>query len=333
MKIHIAAMAVAAVFACCLTLSQSASATVRPLDRVFVIMMENQGFDGVVGHLDANNNPDTPYITHLAERYGLATFEFGVTHPSLPNYTSLIAGDYFGIQDDNPSCYAKPKPAPPCDKIDTTNLVDELEGANISWEAFEQTMPRAGYLGVQWPKTGAALYAQKHNPFVYFKDIATNQARLAKIVPLNNISALSRALASPTTSPRFVLIVPDQCHDMHGETPCSDPDQLLLEGDAYVQSLVQAIFQSPAYTRNSAIILTWDENDYTTWLGCCDSPAIGGGHIATIVITPQTTKPLQSATAYNEYSILSTIEQTFGVGLLGHTSDTIHVTPLSDLLP
>jgi phospholipase C len=333
MKIHFAAMAAAVAFACCLSTAQSASAAVRPLDRAFVIMMENQGFDNVVGHLDLNNNPDTPFITHLAERYGLATLEFGVTHPSLPNYTSLIAGDYFGIQDDNPSCFAKPTPAPPCDKIDTTNLVDELEGANISWLAFEQTMPRPGYLGVQWPKTGAALYAQKHNPFVYFKDIATNPARLAKIRPLTTITPLARALANPATSPRFVLIVPDQCHDMHGQTPCSDPDQLLLAGDAYVQSLVQTIMTSPAYTRNSAIFVTWDENDFSSFLGCCDSPAIGGGHIATIVITPHTTKPIQSATSYNEYSILSTIEQAFGVGLLGHTSDSLHVTPLSDLLP
>lgn len=333
MKISLAALAFALVCSCWLSVPRPASAAVRPLDRAFVIMMENQGFDDVVGHLDVNNNPDTPYITHLAERYGLATFEFGVTHPSLPNYLSLVAGDYFGVQDDNPSCYAKPAPPPPCDTIDSTNLVDELEGANISWLAFEQTMPRAGYLGVQFPTTGAALYAQKHNPFVYFKDIVHNPARLAKIVPLNKMTELSRALANPATAPRFVLIVPDQCHDMHGQTPCSDPDQLLLAGDAYVQSLVQTIIASPAYTHNSAIILTWDENDYSTFLGCCDSPAIGGGHIATIVITPRTTRPLQTATAYNEYSILSTVEQTFGIGLLGHTSDVLNVSPLTDLLP
>jgi phospholipase C len=333
MKRYFAALVLAFAGACWLSAMQPASAAVRPLDRAFVIMMENQGFDDVVGHLDVNNNPDTPYITHLAARYGLATFEFGVTHPSLPNYLSLVAGDYFGVQDDNPSCYAKPSPPPPCDKVDTTNLIDELEGANISWLEFEQTMPRPGYLGVQYPTTGAALYAQKHNPLVYFKDIASNPARLAKIVPLNHMTELSRALANPVTAPRFVLIVPDQCHDMHGQTPCSDPDQLLLEGDAYVQSLVQTIIASPAYTRNSAIILTWDENDYSTFLGCCDSPAIGGGHIATIVITPRTTQPIQTATAFNEYSILSTVEQTSGVGLLGHTSDVLHVVPLTELLP
>jgi len=333
MKAHFAAIAAAAAAACCLSMSQTASAAVRPLDRVFIILMENQGFDNVIGHLDANNNPDTPFITHLAERYGLATLGFGVTHPSLPNYVSLISGDYYGIQDDNPSCYAKPAPQPPCDQIDAPNIVDELEGANISWTALEQTMPKAGYLGVQFPKTGAPLYAQKHNPFVYFKDIATNPARLAKILPLPSMDALSQALAGGRSAPRYVLIVPDQCHDMHGQTPCSDPDRLLVQGDNYVKNLIHTINNSPAYTNNSAIFLTWDENDFSSFLGCCDSPAIGGGHIATIVITPRTTKPIQTATFYNHYSILSTVEQSFGLGLLGHTQDTVNVVPLTDLLP
>jgi hypothetical protein len=51
------------------------------------------------------------------------------------------------------------------------------------------------------------------------------------------------------------------------------------------------------------------------------------------VITPRTTQPIQTATPFNEYSILSTVEQMFGVGLLGHTSDVIHVAPLTELLP
>jgi len=64
----------------------------RDLDRVFVIMMENHGFDQVVGPLQPNANSEqpnapllTPFITTLALAQGLQTFYFGVTHPSLPN--------------------------------------------------------------------------------------------------------------------------------------------------------------------------------------------------------------------------------------------------------
>jgi hypothetical protein len=87
----------------------------RDLDRVFVIMMENHGFDEVIGPLvNPNNTGDpnepllTPFITNLAFTQGLATFYFGVTHPSLPNYLASIAGDFFGVQDDNDSCFATP---------------------------------------------------------------------------------------------------------------------------------------------------------------------------------------------------------------------------------
>jgi hypothetical protein len=78
------------------------------LQRIFYVMMENQGFDDVIGHETASYVLDTPFITTIAFKYGLETLSFGTTHPSLPNYLSLISGNYFGIQDDNASCYAVP---------------------------------------------------------------------------------------------------------------------------------------------------------------------------------------------------------------------------------
>jgi hypothetical protein len=39
----------------------------------------------------------------LSRAQGLATYYFGVTHPSLPNYLAMIAGDEFGIRDNKPS--------------------------------------------------------------------------------------------------------------------------------------------------------------------------------------------------------------------------------------
>jgi hypothetical protein len=115
----------------------------RDFDRVFVIMMENHGFDQVIGALvptaDAtlpNQQLLTPFITHLAQTQGLATYYFGTTHPSLPNYLATIAGDFFGVQDDNDSCFVQPGPTPGCHNFNTTNIVDQLESKNISWEAL-----------------------------------------------------------------------------------------------------------------------------------------------------------------------------------------------------
>ena len=85
----------------------------RDFDRVFVIMMENHGFDNIIGRLGSNGTPLTPFITDLALKSGLGTYYFGVTHPSLPNYLPTIAGDFFGVQDDAPSCFASRHQPPP----------------------------------------------------------------------------------------------------------------------------------------------------------------------------------------------------------------------------
>jgi hypothetical protein len=61
----------------------------RDFDRVFVILMENHGFDEVISPLadpNAEGDPNapllTPFITNLAYTQGLATFYFGVTIPA-----------------------------------------------------------------------------------------------------------------------------------------------------------------------------------------------------------------------------------------------------------
>jgi hypothetical protein len=43
----------------------------------------------------------------------------------------------------------------------------------------------------------------------------------------------------------------------------------------------------------------------------------GGGLVATVVVSPLTPAGFTSATAYNHYSILRTIEDAWGLGCLG----------------
>jgi phosphatidylinositol-3-phosphatase len=323
----------------------------KKTDRVFIIMMENQSFDEVIGRSLNNNAPPaqplaTPYITYLARSFGLATLYFGTTHPSLPNYLSTIGGDYYGVQDDNDSCAAVPAETPPAchPLIKTKNVVDTLEASGRTWLAFEQSMPSVGFLGSRWPAAGPnKLYAMKHNPFVYYQDIVSNPSRMAKILPYNSAGDIAKYLTNAKTAPQYVYIVPDQCHDMHGTGPCNgdpstaqpDPlyNALLQEGDGAVRSLVQTITSSAAFTPNSLIIITWDEDDYFSSIGCCLSPSTGGGHVATIVISGRSTGPLRSATPYNHYSMLKTVETGFGLSpLLGNTASPL-INPLWDLVP
>lgn len=302
---------------------QPAAAATAQVSHIYYIMMENQGFDDVVGHDNAAGKLDTPFITSIALTYGLETLSFGTTHPSLPNYLSLIGGNYYGIQDDNASCYAVPKQTP-CDTAPGSNLIDELEASKLTWMVMQQSMPSSGYLGPQFPTNpnGPVHYAQKHNPFLYYKDIATNAARLKRIVPLTPAS-LSAALSNAATAPNFMFLVPDQCHDMHGTNDCPSGDALLTAGDNYLQLLVTTIMKSKGFTANSAIIVSWDENDYSSNVGCCGSVyPHGGGHMVTIVITPQYAKsgPVQIALPSNHYNELRSIEDAFGLGHLGNSA-------------
>ncbi|HVZ35985.1 MAG TPA: hypothetical protein VG963_26340, partial [Polyangiaceae bacterium] len=65
------------------------------LNRVFVIMMENHGFDQIVG------NPNAPFINQYAKSSNVALNYFAVGHPSLTNYLEVVGGSNFGVQSDN----------------------------------------------------------------------------------------------------------------------------------------------------------------------------------------------------------------------------------------
>ncbi len=68
------------------------------LDHVFVIMMENHGYQQVYG------NPNEPYLNSIIQsgKVSLATNYFAVGHPSLTNYLEIVGGSNFGVRSDNP---------------------------------------------------------------------------------------------------------------------------------------------------------------------------------------------------------------------------------------
>ncbi len=317
----------------------------RPaFDRLFVVMLENHSRSSVIG------DPNAPYLTHLAHSYAMADHYYGVTHPSMPNYIATLAGDNFGIQDDNDQNVVN---------LDRPNLVDQLEAHHVRWDAYLETLP-ADKLARFAPDEANPLYAKKHNPFVLFDSVKNDPARMRHV---RDYSRMAADLDAPRP-PRFVWITPNQCHDMHGgvygtvpghaETPCPYGDvkddandaALKHKADAFVRRAVHTIRSSRAWTRRSAIIVVTDENDYTGneetggWedaAGCCDSPYVGagdprvsadwpggtygGGLIPAIVVTGAGPRHLVDHTPYNHYSLLTTIEDTWHLGHLGHAGD------------
>ena len=166
-------------------------------DHIFVIMLENHSQSSVID--DAN----APYITSLAHKYSMADNYYGVTHPSMPNYIAAIAGDNFGLQDDNDQNVVN---------LDRVNLVDQLEKAHIPWAAYMDTLPanKLDRFGPVVNGVTESLYAKKHNPFVLFDDIKNNPARMAQV---RDYTAARRGPQQPARTPvRLDLAEPVQRH-------------------------------------------------------------------------------------------------------------------------
>jgi phosphatidylinositol-3-phosphatase len=246
-------------------------------DHVYLIVMENRAYGSIVG------NPDAPYINSLIATYGLATNYDAVSHPSQPNYLALFGGSTFGIRNDGIHNLAK------------SNLADQLQRAGLSWHVYAQDYPgncsKAGYVrgGVDLLGPGG-WYARKHNPAISFLDISRRPRRCARITSL---ASFNPAAAN------FELIVPNSINDMHNGTTA--------QGDAFLKSFVPLITGSPAFA-HSLLLITWDEGS---------GGAGGGGHVATLVVSPLLSRPgMQSAVAHDHYSLLRTIEAGLRVGCL-----------------
>ena len=65
------------------------------LDHVFIIMMENHGYNQLI------HNPNAPFIDKYARAANLATNYFAIAHPSLTNYLEVVGASNFGVQSDN----------------------------------------------------------------------------------------------------------------------------------------------------------------------------------------------------------------------------------------
>src|SRR6202158_6531325 len=123
----------------------------KNFQHVFIIMMENTGFDALIG------NQNAPFVNAAAANYGLASNYFGVTHPSQPNYIAATSGSTNGVANDNDTT------------INVANIVDQLEANRKTWKAYMQS-----YSLCTTPldhSCGNQLYERKHNPFISYEDV------------------------------------------------------------------------------------------------------------------------------------------------------------------
>lgn len=182
------------------------------------ILLENQGYT-VIGSKSA------PYLNSLASACGLATNDYAVSHPSLPNYVALTSGSTQGITDDG---------EPSVHPLSVASIFSEL-GNN--WSALVESMPS------RCDHVTSGEYAARHNPAVYYRSITNSCSR--NDVPLTLPFNLKKG---------FTFIVPNVCSDMHS-CPVST-------GDEWLRRYVPEIIASPQYQARSLVLfITFDENN------------------------------------------------------------------------
>jgi hypothetical protein len=259
----------------------TAAAPVPAFQHVVVIVFENKESPSVLG------NRAAPTFNAYARRYAKLTRYYGITHPSLPNYLALVSGSTQGITNDCTDCV-----------VDATSLADTVEASGRTWKTYLEGLPAPGFLGAT-----SGRYAKKHNPFAYFRDIAADPARRARLVPLAQLAADVRANALPSLS----LVVPDLCHSMHD---CS-----VSTGDTWLRGQVGRFLKLP----KTVVFVVFDEGT---------SNAGGGGHTTALALGKAVRPGSRFAGVTSHYGLLRTIEQAWRLPLLGRSA---HVVPITGI--
>jgi hypothetical protein len=315
-----------------------------PVGHVFVINIENKGYDETWG-------PDSSatYLSRTLRAQGvLLNTYYGTAHNSQPNYVAQISG-----QGPNPEMQADCQLYTPFVGLVTVSP-GQLVGTGCVFPASVPSLPQQltqkgftwkGYMDdmgtpCRHPALNAAddtqqaevgdQYAARHNPFVYFSWVTSSPLCAQRVVDL---SQLDTDLASVSTTPNFSYITPDLCNDGH-DAPCVDgrPGGL-LSADAFLATWVPKILGSPAFKKDGMLVITADESDgpQSDASACCgEGPApnsalpgiagLGGGRIGALVLSRWTKPDTWSTTPYNHYSLLASVEDLFGLDHLGYAA-------------
>jgi hypothetical protein len=180
--------------------------------------------------------------------------------------------------------------------VDARNLADSLQAKHKTWKLYAEGLPRPGFTGAS-----AGRYAKKHAPFLYFRDVQRNRSRLSRVVPLTQLRHDLRARRLPD----FSLVVPDLCHSMHD---CS-----VSTGDAWLASQLPPLLALP----KTVVFVVFDEgetNDHS------------GGHVPALALGTAVRRGVRFTATTNHYGLLRTIEDAWGLPLLGRSANETPIT-------
>jgi hypothetical protein len=327
-------------------------ASTPPVRHVFIVMLENENAASTF----APNSP-APYLSKtLRSKGAFLPNYYGVTHLSLGNYIALVSGQgsnphtqadcqlFNEFVSTGTGSHAQALGQGCVYPSSVRTLANQLTAHGLSWKGYMEDMGNdparesatCGHppIGAPDPTQNAEVgdqYAARHNPFVYFHSIIDTPACAARDVPLRR---LPDDLANSRTA-NLSFITPNLCHDGHDE-PCVDGQPGgLVSVNVWLRNWVPRIINSTAFKRNGLLLVTFDEAEAqgngADASACCNEAQFpntpnnggpvqghGGGRVGAVALSPFIRPGTVTSHPYNHFSTLRTVEQFFGLPLLGY---------------
>src|SRR5215469_7483092 len=175
--------------------------------------------------------------------------------------------------------------------VNVDNIVRELLAAGKTWKSYAES------------RGDPNLYVQRHDPCSFFTDVVDSSTQRQNLVSFSqfSIDLTNEAL------PNFSFIVPNLQDDAH--------DAPLSQADAWLKTNIAPLVSNATFRNDGLLIITFDESLGTDTQN-------GGGHVATVIVSPKSKSGFQSTTMYQHQSTLRLILQGLGVSNLPGASSS-----------
>jgi hypothetical protein len=273
-------------------------------EHIVIVLEENKSAQEILP------SPYAPYLNALVGQGASFTQFYALHHPSQPNYLELFSGASQGVYDDT---------CPPA-LFTTPSLGGTLLHQGLSFRGYAENLPRTLRTCTQ-----GKTYARKHCPWLDFTDVPVSASANFQQFPHEAIGFAQL----PTVS----LVIPNLVNDMHStKTKTLTPlPQEVANGDAWLRTNLNAYVQW-AKTHNSLLIVTWDEDSaaypYPTNPAQMITTHPPQNHIATIMVGAMVIPGATSSQPYTHDDLLRTIEDMYGLPLLGGSQNAKDITEI-----
>jgi phosphatidylinositol-3-phosphatase len=265
--------------------------TLPSFDHVVIVLGENTNYT------TSYNSTNMPYLTSLANTYGLGVNYYSDTHPSIGNYLNLATGNIL-TDDDSETPQSFP--------VSKNNIALEVQKAGGTWKDYVESLPSIKNCG----GLNQGNYYVRHDPLEYMTTINKETSHYVCF------SRFAKDLANHAL-PTLSWIVPNGCDDAHD---CS-----IGTFDTWLKTEIAPLVESSYLQKGGKglLIIVFDENadsgnpdcdTITEGLGC-------GGQVELVVVSPFSKKGYKSKggdkrnynQSYDEGDILRLMAQ--GLGL------------------